>query len=146
MIISLFKCILFICIMGYYSLSVWRGINDYYRKELSSYITSEYKNPQCRPYSLDEAKIQSTIDSQPKYVHEPDSCVASAYVAADTENTKSFGINPILPTEQSSSNNYEPMREHSKSDINCDVSFSDAIDIQHGVSNVPNYAANQIPG
>lgn len=102
--------------MGYYSLSVWRGINEYFRKELSSYITNELQNQQIRkPYSLDDINIDSTatIDSRPKYAHEPDSCVASTFVATNAENAECvIGINPMLPKEQSSSNNYESMQEN----------------------------------
>lgn len=102
--------------MGFYSLSVWRGINEYFRKELSSYITSEFKNPQVRrPYSPDEAKIDSmeTIDSRPKYMHASNPCVTSISVTTNAINTECIGVNPILPKEQSSSNNNEAMREHS---------------------------------
>lgn len=134
--------------MGYYSLSVWRGINEYFRKELSSYIVSEFKNPQIRPpYSLEKSKIDSTarIDTRPNYLHEPDSCVAFTSDTINTEITECVTeINSMLAKEQSASNNYESMREKPKTNVISDGSVSDALQNPHRASNDHDFAVTTI--
>lgn len=64
MITTLFKGICFIGIMFCYSLAVWKGINEYFRKEFNVYIADELKNTKPEPSPIDTKMFTQKINIQ----------------------------------------------------------------------------------